>query len=86
LQPTPRDEGGWQITIPGDKNPILIDDPAYGSNNKELLNIIQDRLNDLSNNIQDDKSIYRVISDIRNAYERQGFYKPSGREGRYFYE
>jgi hypothetical protein len=86
LQPTPRDEGGWQITIPGDKNPILIDDPAYGSNNKELLNIIQDRLNDLSNNIQDDRSISRVISDIRNAYERQGFYKPSGREGRYFYE
>lgn len=86
LQPIPRDEGGWQITIPGDKDPILIDDPAYGSNNKELLNIIQDRLNDLSNNIQDDRSIARVISDIRNAYERQGFYKPSGKEGRYFYE
>jgi hypothetical protein len=50
LKPKPRDEGGWEITIPGDKNPIFIDNPKYGSNNEELVNIIQDRLDDLTNN------------------------------------
>ena len=86
LKPKPRDEGGWEITIPGDKNPIFIDNPKYGSNNEELVNIIQDRLDDLTNNTQNEKGIYRVITDIRNAYERSGFYAPSGEYGVYLKE
>lgn len=83
LQPKPLDEGGWEITIPGDKEPIQVSDPRHGSKNEEIVNLVRDRLDDLSNNISNEKGIYKVISDIRNAYERSGFYTPSGEYGVY---
>ena len=86
LRPKSRDGGGWEITIPGEKKPILVDDPRYGTKNEEILNIIQDRLDDLTTNVQNDKGIYRTITDIRNAYERSGFYSPSGEYGVYLKE
>lgn len=86
LKPKPRDGGGWEITIPGDKNPILIDNPKYGSQNEELVTLIEERLEDLTNNTQNEKGVYRVITDIRNAYERSGFYAPSGEYGVYLKE
>lgn len=86
LKPKALDGGGWEITIPGDKEPIKIDNPRQGSRNEEIVGIIQDRLDDLSNNVANDKGIYRTISDIRNAYERQGFYSPSSEYGVYLKE
>ena len=83
LQPKPLDEGGWEITIPGDKEPIQVSDPRHGSKNEEIVNLVRDRLDDLSNNISNEKGIYKVISDIRNAYARSGFYAPSGEYGVY---
>ena len=83
LQPKPLDEGGWEIIIPGDKDPIQVSDPRHGSKNEEIVNLVRDRLDDLSNNISNEKGIYKVISDIRNAYERSGFYAPSGEYGVY---
>lgn len=83
LQPKPLDEGGWEITIPGDKEPIQVSDPRHGSKNEEIVNLVRDRLDDLSNNISNEKGIYKVISDIRNAYARSGFYTPSGEYGVY---
>lgn len=86
LKPKAVDGGGWEITIPGDKNPITVDDPRHGVKNEKILELIQDRLDDLSRNIQNEKGIYRIISDIKNAYERQGFYAPSGEYGVYLKE
>ena len=86
LKPKPAENGGWEITIPGDKNPITVDDPRTGAKNEEILNLIQDRIEELSKNIQNEKGIYRIISDIKNAYERQGFYAPSGEYGHYLTE
>jgi hypothetical protein len=86
LKPKALDGGGWEITIPGDKEPIKIDNPRQGSHNEEVVNLIQDRLEDLSNNVANDKGIYRTITDIRNAYERQGFYSPSSEYGVYLKE
>lgn len=86
LTPKSVDGGGWEIILPGEKNNIKIKDPRYGSNNEELLGIIQDRLEDLSNNVSSEKGIYRTITDIKNAYERSGFYNPSGEYGVYLTE
>ena len=86
LKPKSADNGGWEITIPGDKNPITVEDPRTGAKNEEILNLIQDRIEELSKNIQNEKGIYRIISDIKNAYERQGFYTPSGEYGHYLTE
>ena len=86
LKPKSRDGGGWEITLPGEKKSILIDDPRYGTKNEEILGIIEDNLDDLTSNVQNDKGIYRTITDIRNAYERSGFYSPSGEYGVYLKE
>lgn len=86
LNPEPIDGGGWKVTIPGDKKPIEISDPQYGSQNKELVDIIQDRLDDISHNPENIHSVNRVIKDIRNAYKRQGFYRASGHYGAYLSE
>lgn len=86
LKPKSLDGGGWEITLPGEKTPIKIDDPRHGVHNEEIVNIVQDHLDDLSNNVQNEKGVYRIISDIRNAYERQGFYSPSGEYGVYLEE
>lgn len=86
LKPTPVDGGGWEITLPGEKKPIKIDDARVGSKNEEIVGIVQDRLEDLSRNVQNEKGIYRVITDIKNAYERSGFYNPSGEYGHYLGE
>lgn len=86
LNPKPRDEGGWEIIIPGEKNVIKVDDPRFGSKNEEILNLIHDRIDDLTKNVQNEKGTYRIITDIINAYERSGFYSPSGEYGNYLYE
>ena len=86
LKPKALDDGGWEITLPGETTPIKIDDPRQGVHNEEIVNIIQDYLEDLSNNIQNEKGVYRIITDIRNAYARQGFYSPSGEYGAYLEE
>lgn len=86
LKPTPIDGGGWEITLPGEKKSIKIDDARIGSKNEEIVGIVQDHLNDLSRNIQNEKGIYRIITDIKNAYERSGFYNPSGEYGHYLEE
>lgn len=86
LQPKARDGGGWEITLPGDDEPTLIDDPRHGVKNEELLELVQERLEDLSSNVKNDRGIYRTITDIVNAYERSGGYFPSGAYGRYISE
>ena len=86
LKPKVIDGGGWEITIPGDAKPITVSDPRSGERNEEILNLIQDRIEDLSNNESNERGIYRTITDIRNAYDRQGFYNPSGEYGVYLYE
>lgn len=86
LKPKTLDGGGWEIIIPGDTSPIKISDPRIGSKNEEILGLIQDRLEDLSTNVQNEKGIYRTITDIQNAYERSGFYSPSGEYGVYLKE
>lgn len=86
LHPTPIDGGGWEITLPGEKKSIKIDDPRVGAKNEEIVGIVQDRLDDLSRNVQNEKGIYRVITDIKNAYKRSGFYNPSGEYGAYLTE
>lgn len=86
LHPTPIDGGGWEITLPGEKTSIKIDDPRIGAKNEEIVGIVQDRLDDLSRNVQNEQGVYRIITDIRNAYERSGFYNPSGEYGAYLTE
>ena len=86
LHPTPVDGGGWEITLPGEKKSIKVDDPRVGAKNEEIVGIVQDRLDDLSRNVQNEKGIYRVITDIKNAYKRSGFYNPSGEYGAYLTE
>lgn len=86
LHPTPLDEGGWEIVLPGEKESIKVTDARYGENNEEIVNLVNDRLNELSENISNEKGIYRVISDIKNAYARAGRYEPSGAYGSYLGE
>ena len=86
LNPKSIDGGGWEITIPGEKKSIKVSDPRTGSRNEEILGLIQDRLEDLSTNVQNEEGIYRTITDIQNAYERSGFYSPSGEYGVYLKE
>lgn len=86
LHPTPLDEGGWEIILPGESKSIKIKDSRYGENNAEIVNLIQDRLDELSNNVSNEKGIYRVINDIKNAYARAGRYTPSGQYGSYLGE
>lgn len=86
LRPTPLDEGGWEITIPGDTKPIKISNPKYGSKNEQIVQIVENRLNDLSKNVQNEMGINRIISDIQNAYQHSGVYSPSGEYGFYLQE
>ena len=86
LHPTPLDEGGWEIVLPGEKESIKVTDARYGENNEEIVNLVNDRLNELSENVSNEKGIYRVISDIKNAYARAGRYEPSGAYGSYLGE
>jgi hypothetical protein len=51
LRPTPLDEGGWEITIPGDTKSIKITNPKYGSKNEQIVALVEERLNDISKNV-----------------------------------
>lgn len=86
LHPTPLDEGGWEIILPGEKESIKVKDSRYGENNETIVNLVQDRLSELSNNVSNENGIYRVINDIKNAYARAGRYEPSGEYGTYLEE
>lgn len=85
LQPKPLDEGGWEITIPGEKKSRKISDSRKGSKNEEIVGIIQDNLKDISDNVQNQHGIYRIIKDIKQAYDKSGFYSPVGEYGSYLH-
>lgn len=86
LQKTPLSDGGWEIQIPGDDAPIQVKDPNSASRNKELVTLIEDRLEQLSRNEQNEKGIYWTIKRIKEAYENNSEPNLTGEYGVYLQE
>ena len=62
---------GWDITFPGEKESIYIPDTRIGENNKELIDIVSSREEELFNSTPAKKATYRVVADIKQAYKQK---------------
>lgn len=65
------DVKGWDILLPGEKKAIHIDDTRIGVHNQELYNLIQDREEELFDNIASEKGVNRIVQDVQQSFENQ---------------
>lgn len=66
----PSKDKGWDILMPGDTEPIHIKDTKVGADNKELVDLVISREDELINSAPAQKATYRVVSDIQAAYQQ----------------
>lgn len=73
---TPSPEGGYDIKFPGMEESTHISDTRVGENNEELVGLVEQMEEQLFNSAPAQKATYRVVSDIKAAYEqgRPSFY------------
>jgi|GEM_PF-4050624 len=56
--------------MPGDTEPIHINDTRVGADNKDLVDLVISREEELINSAPAQKATYRVVSDIQQAYKQ----------------
>lgn len=67
--PAKNGEKGWLIRLPGEKDPIKINNTAVGSANQDLINLVMSREEELFGSKSYEKGTYRILADIQKSYE-----------------
>lgn len=62
---------GWEITFPEEKESIYIEDTNIAEKNKDLIDLVMTREQELFDNTPSRKATYRIVSDIKQAYNQK---------------
>lgn len=62
---------GWNIRLPGEKEAIYVADTRIGDKNEEVINLVQDKEEELFGNIARAKTTHRIVTDIKRSYENK---------------
>ena len=63
------DKPGWNIKFPGEKESIYVEETKVGEDNETVVNMVKDREDALFGNASRAKTTYRIVEDIKKAFE-----------------